>query len=561
VWFNLGPITDMAFAANTPVTVPSVIVIDTNSNEQQPYESGVSGTTQPTWQTVLHSLTADQAPLQWINEGSIPPVNPGTGQISATSAQGWIYWIALVNTLDNTVSNASPASLGTGPVINGNVTIPPGSGLPAIIDPQVDYVAIFRSTDGGPIPLLINGLGNSYWTLPLTTYLQDGYIDTTPDVDLNELIEGAIAGENTPPLPGINALTYHIGRGFYSIGNTIYFTSGANSPSGNGTGTNPQAFDQLPSRVVRLVPLSIGLLVFTISDIYIIAGAGTSTNPIQPAVPYAQGIGLSNYNGLDINGSLIGFFTTDKQFLILDPSAGLSYLGNPIGDQFRLNNGLPGQSWDTSTVTVTWYTNGEDQGWFVGDGQFGWYKLISTPSPEIGQSWSPFATVAGGVSAMLSVETSPGVHTLLIGPSGTGNILARDLNATTDGGTTGSNGTPYPAFGVFGSFVLALPGQIAKVAFITTVSVRTGSPVVIGVIMDEALPYFKGSFDIIKHWVTDPPGLPESKSFFKQRFYLAENTQDSAYCSDFQLLVQWPAEAAAAELQTFTVWGAYEVEQ
>jgi hypothetical protein len=28
-----------------------------------------------------------------------------------------------------------------------------------------------------------------------------------------------------------------------------------------------------------------------------------------------------------------------------------------------------------------------------------------------------------------------------------------------------------------------------------------------------------------------------------------------------QIMVQWPAEAAKNELQAFTVWGAYEVEQ
>jgi hypothetical protein len=134
------------------------------------------------------------------------------------------------------------------------------------------------------------------------------------------------------------------------------------------------------------------------------------------------------------------------------------------------------------------------------------------------------------------------------------------LNATTDGGTTGANGTPYNAYGIFGSFVFALPGQVAKIAFITTVSVRVGSPVVIGVIFDEALPYYKGSFDILKHSVTDPPNLPESKSFYRQRFYLAEDTDQTAYCSDMQILVQWPAEAAQSELQTFTVFGAYEVE-
>lgn len=562
-WYNLGPITDMAFVANTPVTAPSVTVIDSAQNEQRAYESGTSGLTAPVWSSTLHALTADKVNLWWINEGSIPPASNVLNTITATTPQGWKYWIALVNTLDNTVSNLSPASLGTGPIINGNVTIPAGSGLNvATIDPQADYVAIFRTTDGGPLPLLIPGLGNTYWTVPLTQYLQNGYIDTTPDVNLDELITGAIAGENTPPLPGISGLVMHLGRGFFSIGNTVYYTSGSNSPSGNGTGIAPGNFDTLPSRVVRLVPTAIGLLVFTISDIYIIAGNGTVNSPILPAVPYLTGVGLANYNALDINGSLIGFFTTDKQFLLFDPSAGLSYAGHPIGNLLRLNNGQPGTSWNVATVTVTWYTNGEDQAWFLGDGQFGWYKLIATPSPETGISWSPFATVSsGGIAAMRSVETSPGVHTLLVGPSGTGNILARDLAATTDGGTTGDNGTAFNAYGVFGSYVLALPGQVAKIAFITTNSVRVGSPLVIGLLLDEALPYYKGSFNIIKKWVNDPPNLPESKSFYKQRFYLSEIEGETAYCSDMQLMVQWPAEAAQNELQAFTVFGAYEVEQ
>jgi hypothetical protein len=561
IWQNLGPVTSFAWQAGINLTDGNTAVVE-SGYEYFAYESGVTGTVAPTWQNGLYSITPDVQPLNWINEGTIPPVTPAEGAILATTDQGWIYWIALVNTLDNTVSNLSPASIGTGPV-NGNVTIPAGSGINlATLDPQVDYVAIFRTTDGGSTALLIPGLGNSYWTLPLTQYLQDGFTDSTADLDLNDLITGAQAGENTPPAPGALNISYHLGRLWYSVGTIVYYTSGATAPSGNGNGTSPLNYDVLPSRIVRLVPTAIGMLVFTISDIYIIAGNGTASNPILPAIPYLTGVGLANYNALDINGALIGFFTTDKQFLLFDPSAGLSYAGNPIGDQFRLNNGKPGQSWNTQTVYVTWYTFGEDQGWFVGDGQFGWYKLIATPSPEIGNCWSPFATIAnGGVSAMQSVQTSPGVHQLLIGPSGTGSILARDLNATTDGGTTESNGTPYPAYAVFGSYVFALPGQVAKIAFITTTSVRTGSPLVIGLLLDEALPYYKGSFDIIKKWSTDPPGLPESKSFFKQRFYLSDDPDETSYCSDMQLMVQWPAEAAQNELQTFSVWGAYEVEQ
>lgn len=567
-WNNIGPTSDFIWIADTNYTLPGTGIIDTNGNQQLAYESGATATTPPsTWTTTVGGLTADpNPPLTWINAGSIAaPSGPQGNTITATSQQGWLYWIALVNSLDNTVSNVSPVSLPTGPLNKGQVTFPAGSGLDVNnIDPQADYVAIFRSTDGFTTPFLIPGLVNAPYTVPLTQYLRSGYVDTTADSDLNNLLQGAQAGENTPPAIGAQNLTYHLNRIWYSIGNTVYWTTGPLAPIGNGTdGTAPQDFSSCPSRVTRLVPTAIGMLVFTVSDVYIIAGSGTSTSPILPAIPYLTGVGLGNYNALDINGGLIGFFTTDKQFVIFDPSAGLSYVGFNIGDQFRLNNGNPGQSWLSSKVYVAWYISGEDQAWYVADGENGWFRVMQTPAPEQGSvCWSPFASIVGGAGAIKSVETSPGVHNLLIGQtSNTSVILNRSITATTDGGSTDSNGETYPAFGVFGSIILAPPGQIAKIAFIETDSVRTGSPLIIGVILNEALPYFKGSFDILKDWQPDPPNMPASQSFYEQRFYLAENTEDSAYCKHLQILFQWPAENAANELQTFTVFGAFEVEQ
>jgi len=305
------------------------------------------------------------------------------------------------------------------------------------------------------------------------------------------------------------------------------------------------------------------MLAFTLSDIYIIPGNGTNTSPILPAIPYLTGIGLGNYNALDINGGLIGFYTTDKQFVIFDPSAGLSYVGFPIGNLLRQNNGQAGTTWTPSKAYVTWYVNGEDAAWYLADGVNGWYRMINTPAPESGLTWSTFATIQGhGCGAIASIETSPGVHNLLIGQTtSTADILARDLDATTDAGSTISNGTTYAVYAVIGSIVLANPGQIAKIAFITTDSVKVGSPLVLGIILDEALPYYTGSFDILKHWETDPPGLPESSSILGQRFYLAEDKDTTSYCRHLQVLVQWPAEDAQNELQTLTIFGAFEVEQ
>jgi hypothetical protein len=111
------------------------------------------------------------------------------------------------------------------------------------------------------------------------------------------------------------------------------------------------------------------------------------------------------------------------------------------------------------------------------------------------------------VTAIKSVETSPGVHALLLGPVGAtpAKTRQRSATATTDGGTTDSNGTTYPAYGVFGSYVLVQPGQVAQVAFVTTDSVNIGSPLILGILIDEALPYYTGSFEMLKKWVTDPP--------------------------------------------------------
>ena len=127
IWMNLGPVTSFAWESAISVTTGDTAVV-AGGDEYFAYESGVTGITVPTWQTSLYSITPDVQPLNWINEGPLPPITPAAGSIVATTDQGWLYWIALVNTLDNTVSNLGPASVGTGPV-SGNIALPPGSGI------------------------------------------------------------------------------------------------------------------------------------------------------------------------------------------------------------------------------------------------------------------------------------------------------------------------------------------------------------------------------------------------------------------------------------------------
>ena len=799
-WVNIGPVVNFGWFASKNYTLPDTNIIDSNGNEEGPISTGYSGTTAPKWNTGgLNSLTLDNGSLVWINEGAIPIQPNQAGKITLTSAQGAIYAIALVNTLDNTVSNIGPVSASTGPLVNGTITFAPGAGLiKSAIDPQADYVAIFRTADGFTTELLIPGNGNTIYTIPLSTYLTYGYVDMTPDVGLDIQAPAPAAGENTPPLPGAINLAYHLNRLWYSIGNTVFWTSGPLDPIGNGiNGFAPNNYDKMPSLVKRLVPTAIGMLVFTVSDVYKIPDDGAGN--ILPSVPYIPGVGLSSYNALDWNGPTIGFFTTDSQFLVLSPGVGGGVESVPIADQLSMRNGTPGQNWYPANVYVANYVSGQDMGWFLADGTNGWFRLISTPTPEpAGMIWSPFATLAetGGCGAIKSVETSPGVHHLLVGPRGSGvYILNRDVLSSTDGGTvvstpatpqatylgtaanfdilagsaitgsagagstvaggnigiypsnatsitnfppsvlespgvfhyadasailaqtdltaaivyysglpatlsglgnlstsgngvnnhtytagvykgsssldiptsitldaqgnsqavfvfvagstitlesgasvilangaqagnvywvcgsaftsvwngiqsnmvgtimaysgitlgggnlngralattagfvtmsttetitfptltsvpgTGIVGTPYPAYAVFGSYVLAQPGQVANIQFITLKSVLTGSPAILGLLLDDGLPYYKGSFEILKKWVNDPPELKPSRTWYSQRFYLSDMPTESAAVTDLQIMVQWPAEAAINELQTFTIFGSYTQEQ
>lgn len=540
-WYNLGPSSDYVWHASTNFITTSNIV-DTNSNLENPYRAGVSGATQPTWATALNALTIDNPYLTWINQGPAPAGPQGT---ISTFNGGWLYYIALVNTLDNTVSDVGPVSVSTGNFYAGTGVIITG-GLPSVIDPQVDYVAIFRTQDGGATWYLIPGLGNSEYTVPLKVYEADGYTDTTQDSNLNTLIQAPANEQNALPPVGIINLTYHLSCIFGSVGNTVYWSTGPATPVGNGiNGFSPNNYATFPSLVKCLVPLSYGVLVFTVSDIYILIGNNTSAQPITP-VPFLTDVGLLSYNALTVNGSIIYFYSSDGMLLSLEPSSGLAEISFPIGDQVEIGNG----SFSPSTAYVTWHTSGtRDKAIVMADGSSHWFRLIPTPSPESGLTWCPKATITGGCKAVQSVEVTPGTHYLLVGPSGSGPILYRDYSNYTD------NGTPYPAYFTFGSIVLAQPGQLGELEFLTADSKKTGKPLNISILRDE----ISGNFENMHRWSPDPTELPASQSLYAQRFYVSQTLQPML-CRHFQAKVVWETEAQPNEILSFSLYGGFSAE-
>jgi hypothetical protein len=330
-----------------------------------------------------------------------------------------------------------------------------------------------------------------------------------------------------------------------AVNNTLYWSAGPDTLNGNGNSCFPPANNFVfPSQITRLWPTSIGLLVFTVSDVYIVQGQGTSSS-IFYANSFLEGIGLLNYDAFAVNGSTAHLLTSAKKQISLDPGAGLVEEGFPIGDQFDTH-------YDAHTAFVTWHESASgDTAMFVSDGTEGWFRMAPTSAPETGAIWSPRATVGTTCKAVQSLEVTPGTVKLLIGPGATpGPILFRDRSVFSD------NTTPFDCFATIGSITLAQPGQLAELVFFTLDALKIGSRATVGVRLDEIGGAFSNNFRSRQ----DPPLLPPSNTLYNDRYYMAQN-QQATFCRHFQVKFSWPAEDAANELLCFTIFGGLHQEK
>lgn len=477
-WLNAGPLG--SWQASTEYFTFRCI-LDSNKNIQFCGGQGTSGGTQPTWATGLGATTSD---------GSITWYNYGPGTVLVTGPLYYAYsWVST----DGSVSTASPvAPLNTsGPVIgpSGNpIATISGSFLS---DPQITAAWLWRSTQGGSSGSLF--FDSSIPNPTPGTASNWAFDDILPDTFLNELIEAPQADQNDPPPVGITALAFHLNRVWGAVGNIVYNSQTLGIVGNPYTAWDPQDFFEFPSKVVRLYPTPNGLIVFTVSEPYIIQGLGDASSSFF-STPFLQNVGLANYDAFAVNGAVAYLYTTDNQVLSLDPNSGFSEVGSNIGDQFGPNNG--NQTFTPSTAFLTWhYDSSQEKALYVSNRTGNWWRLLPTPSPETGYTWCPMATIVGEFSAVQSVETSPGVNNLLLGPISSGPILKRDSTVYSD------NGSAYNAYGVFGSIVLAQPGQLAYAKLVTTDSINIGTPLTLEVQLDE-ISYVTG----LATAVVDHPG-------------------------------------------------------
>jgi hypothetical protein len=484
-----------------------------------------------TWVQEIGALTTD-AGVVWQNSG--PYAVPGTAPVQ--------YGYAYVNAVGD-VSGMSPASTPI-TVIQGNQVTVSGA---RSTDPQVTTVFIYRTPQGGSAFLYLDQVPNPAsgpWT----------YLDNLPDSALNTEIQAQVGGEGTPLPAGATCLGYHLGRIFAAVGNVVWISSGPDATvagsSGN-AGFDTQLVAQ--SKITRFWACSLGMVVFTVRDAYIILGSATDADPLYMVV-FIENLPLRSYDCFTINKTTPFLLLGNNQLVSLDPSAGIIEVGFPVADKLIAE-------YDSASSYVTFHSQSSlDTALYVANGALApnpnpslpptpapgqWYRMSANNAPEQGSAWSTKATLGGfNMGCVQSVEVFPGIYRLLTTGTTAGPILQRDATKNTDNGVTFAVNT------VFGNIVLAQPGQLAALSFVTLESVRIGTRAGLALLLGE----ISGTFDVLNRTRQDPPILPPSSTLYSDRYHFAQN-QNEAWCRHFQMQISWPAEDAPNELLTFTIFG------
>lgn len=584
IWQNVGT---GAWVANNAQQFGDFIYRTASDGKQYFYEAqgvGTTGSTQPSpWNPAITSITADgsvnwlnlgqtmiraqgvgdsqliiatdtiqdssgtvQACLQAGKTGATPPIFGQTKGLltydpTGQNAQGSVVWQSqgaqgsvqygyeYMDSASSDLSNMSPASS----VIlasDGEAVQVAGDGSAS---PKVDTVVIFRTAHGGSTFLYAgqvpNPGGGQKWV----------FNDTVLDADLNAEWQAQVSGEGTPLPAGATCLGYHLGRIFAAVGNVVYISSGPDAIVGGSSGN--AGFDTTftaQSKITRFWTCSLGMVVFTVRDAYIILGAATDSDPLYMVV-FIENLPLRSYDCFTVNKTTPYLLLGNNMLVALDPSAGITEVGFPIADLLETE-------YDSAASYVTWHSQySRDTALYVANGTDHWYRMAANNAPETGSSWSTRANFAS-LGCVQSVEISPGQYRLLISGAGTasGPVLQRDRTLHND------NGVLYDAQTCFGAIVLAQPGQLAALFFITLESVRLGTRPTLALLLGE----HDGTFEALNRTRQDPPDLPPSNTIYSDRYHFAQN-QKAAWCRHFQMLVSWPAEDAQNELLTYTIFG------
>lgn len=408
-----------------------------------------------------------------------PTISLTAGILSPTA--GYKYGYVFKNSSTGHVSSMSPPSADTGSQTSKDFIL---SGARST-DSQVDKIGIYRTDDGGADYFFLAEISNPVsgtWS----------FTDSTLDTGLDDDILAPIGGINDPPPSGISLVKFHQGRMWVASGNTLYFAAGPDTTNGVPEEAFPAANNfVLPDKITAMLSTSLGLIVFTFDDAYIVQGTDTVS---FTCTPWQQNFGVPSQNAVTQDGDLMFIFTSKGQVFQISTS-GLDEIAFPIRSKLA--------AYTPANVYLTVHRSGGDEGLFLSNGSTDVWRY----SVALG-AWSPVAQPVGGVKAIASCEVSTGNYQLLAGrSSGSGYILNRDNTSFLD------DGTAYTAFVTIGSLVVAPPRQTTLINSILIEAMRVGTYPTVSVLINEV----SGTFTPLPNPVPDPPNLPESQSLFMRR--------------------------------------------
>ena len=217
VWINKGNAVAYMGASGVVNVSTNTQIVDSNQNLQTVQTFGESGSTHPTWSTVLGATTGDNA-TSWLEGG--PYGNANTGS--------WIYAYSGWNSVTGDITTASPVS---NPILQsaGNLVVVQGQG----VQPTFDQIILWRTTQGDSTLIFDSAIPNPG---PGQNWV---FTDTTPDTGLNAEQEAPIADSNNPPPAGATAPVYHMGRVWIINGAFVSYSGGPTTLVGNGSDAFP----------------------------------------------------------------------------------------------------------------------------------------------------------------------------------------------------------------------------------------------------------------------------------------------------------------------------------
>ncbi len=587
----------MGFSPPQPTQAYGGSTIDANGLVQTVIQTGLSGSTAPSWGSIGTDTTdgSSSPQLVWYAESyastnsltfskgysyaysykarplddiySAPPLGgiDGVQQIPPGYTGG--AFSAPFGSETNAVSSASPAVTFTGTNTGAVIYV---SGQYSN-DPQVDTIIIWRSTDGGgpdqmyELTEIPNVVGNGTWTF--ADYLPDAptTVNGVLYPGLNTEIPAPINGVNDPPDATFLPQVYNFERIWGADGQYVGFSGGPDTFVGN----PDEAFsvsDSLPfqATVTRVVKATQGLVTFLTDSIQVIVGGPATTSFSQ--VEFASGIGLLDYNYLDTYAGEIYFFSSANMFMTMTPSLNVINAGFAIGDQFANlpssgtpASGIEEQVWNPDGGYVAVHQATIDNAIYVADGEYGWYRLNPRQAGVIQGGvenvWSPFGVITNGCHMVMSIETTPGVKQLLVGPRfGNNQILARDISVFTD------NGIQYDAYFEMGNLTLAHPGELALLKFIEMDFAGVGFQPTVSYLLNE----IEGTFEpFTANPIFDPPQLYGATlsptSYSPNRYYFASNAF-LARCRHMRVKVDYGRTSASNDMFNMTIYGRRVIE-